>query len=117
MYEAHPTVNAGNRICHPITQAHCRRERNRGSKCMIKSPAECLPVWRLSETLFQSSPEVPSDRRRYAHPEPLACASDERSGATPASENESHIIGLDMLFNLGKSGPYQGMSETTHFRD
>jgi hypothetical protein len=38
MKEASPTVKAGSRMCQPITQAHCRRDRNSGSKCMLGVP-------------------------------------------------------------------------------
>ena len=37
-------MNAGSRICQPITHAHCSRERIRGSKRMTKSPSRCLSV-------------------------------------------------------------------------
>src|SRR5215467_2389950 len=30
-----PTVNAGNRICQPITQANCRRDSRTGSRSMV----------------------------------------------------------------------------------
>src|SRR5690348_10117972 len=35
IYDARPTVNAGSRMCQPITQAHCMRDRMTGSRCML----------------------------------------------------------------------------------
>ena len=35
MYEARPTVKAGSRMCHAMTQANCRRDRNSGSESML----------------------------------------------------------------------------------
>ena len=44
MYEAKPTVKAGSRICHAITQTNCSRDRNSGSESMVspRFPSECV---------------------------------------------------------------------------
>ena len=38
MYEAKPTVKAGRRICHAITQTNCSRDRNSGSESILTTP-------------------------------------------------------------------------------
>ena len=52
MYEAKPTVKAGRRICHAITQTNCSRDRNSGSESML-SPR--FP-WQVCSLLLASSP-------------------------------------------------------------
>ena len=36
MNAANPTVMAGNRMCQPMTQANCNRDRNTGSKSVTR---------------------------------------------------------------------------------
>ena len=38
MNAAAPTVNAGSRMCQPITQANCNRDRKTGSKSISVTP-------------------------------------------------------------------------------
>src|SRR6185437_10807134 len=37
MYEAKPTVNAGSKMCHAITHAHCRRDRKTASNAITQA--------------------------------------------------------------------------------
>src|SRR5262249_49856465 len=38
MKEASPTVKAGRRMCQPMTQANCKRDKMTGSKSIARSP-------------------------------------------------------------------------------
>src|SRR3954447_11637868 len=75
MYAAAPTVNAGSRICQPITQANCRRDRNIGSKSILcgsngltasasKANLGAHPRRRPSDVPFAISSPRPVDGRR-----------------------------------------------------
>src|SRR5215813_4191980 len=49
MNDAHPTVKAGSRMCHAITQANWKRDRNTGSK-LIAQPLDGLVASGLSHS-------------------------------------------------------------------
>src|SRR5262249_60738496 len=48
MNDAAPTVNAGNRMCQPITQANWTRERRTGSRSICATSLLCHPTNRHS---------------------------------------------------------------------